>query len=64
MGLIFKHALKLCDEACSCKAFFITFIICSVVARQRINADLDGLFYLTTIRIKIRTRMGPFPTPG
>jgi hypothetical protein len=59
MGLIFKHAHKLCDEACSCKAFSIMFIIyCSnrvLCPGKRFNVDLE-------IRIKIRNSTVPVPT--
>jgi hypothetical protein len=70
MGLIFKHVHKLCDQgplqACSCITFFIIFIIYTTYTVFCVPGNVSmpiwrDFFYLTTIRIKIRIRVGgPF----
>jgi hypothetical protein len=66
LGLIFKHVHKICDQdplrACSCTTFFIIFIIYIHVVAGNVSMPIwRDFFYLTTIRIQIRIRIGgPF----
>ncbi len=38
--------------------FYYIYYIQGFVSREHFNADLDGLFFLTPIRIQIRIRIG------